>query len=282
MHLLKSFCVGVIALLATSLPAFAQARAGASPLDAAAGAVTLRCALWQRAGMDIPALYIKDGSDYKIFQLFEMMFQKEYKYRGPVPIAVYRKATEAEIAQRKAEGMKKSEQEYIPLFAINPKGMKDIGVILLPGKLENKPEKEILVFDWSEKAFPYGTIRIANFSRRGLMGQLTPQGSDKGETFKLKHGAFFTSEKLAEKRKIYELQLAASVNKKPQVIYSSAASFYGDARTMIFIIPDMTSKAGAEEAPKLDFRSIRDRKRVATSENKNSDKSAQKQERAAD
>lgn len=262
MNFVKSICLGLLALLATALPAFSQARSGAtSSLDADVGAVTFRCALWQRAGMNIPALYIKDGNDYKMIQLFEMMFQREYKYRGALPIGIYRKATEAEKEQRKAQGIKKSEQEYVPLFAINPRGMKDVGVILLPGKLENKPEKEILVFDWSEKAFPYGTIRIANFSRRGLMGQLTPQGEKKGETFKLKHGAFFSSEKLTAKRKIYELQLAALVNKQPQVIYSSAASFYGDARTMIFIIPDSKTKTLPDEAPKLEFRSIRDRKR---------------------
>lgn len=261
MKLFRNLFVGVLALLSFSIVADAQSRGRAvADDDSGYTAIRLRCALWQPVEK-LPALYFKEGREFKIFPLFVMAFQREYIYKGPTPIPVYRKATAEEVEQRKAAGVKKSELDYIPVFTIDPKGMRDIGVVLLPGKFEKKPAKEILVFDWSDRQFPYGTTRIANFSRRGLIGQLVPRGEKSGENFKLKHGAIFTSKPLTEKRKIYELQIAALVNKQPQVIYSSAAAFTADTRTMVFIIPAAGIKTTDDEAPKLDFRTIRDRKR---------------------
>ena len=258
------FLVSAALFFCVPAAAFAQSRGArsAAPDAAKVGSVTFRCALWQRAGTEVPMLYVKDGNGYKLLQLFEMAFQRSFEYRGPLPIPVFRKATEAEIEQRKAEGVKAADREYIPLFFINPRGMKDFGVIFLPGKFEKKPEREILVFDWSERAFPYGTIRIANFSRRGLIGQLTPKDEkDKAENFRLRQAGMFTSAPIGAKRKIYEIQLAALVNKEPKVVYSSAAAFFGDTRTMIFVIPAAGEKAAPGEAPKLDFRFLKDRRR---------------------
>ncbi len=263
---LKTLFFLVSAALCFCVPAevFAQSRGARSAAPAAAkvASVTFRCALWQRAGTEVPMLYVKDGNDYRLLQLFEMAFQRSFEYRGPLPIPVFRKATEAEIEQRKAEGVKAADREYIPLFFINPRGMKDFGVIFLPGKFEKKPDREILVFDWSERAFPYGTIRIANFSRRGLIGQLTPKDEkDKTQNFRLRQAGMFTSAPIGAKRKIYEIQLAALVDKEPKVVYSSAAAFFGDTRTMIFVIPAAGEKAAPGEAPKLDFRFLKDRRR---------------------
>lgn len=261
MRFLKILTIGAFAVLVAGTELFAQARVGGDPADTAS--VTFRCAWWQRPDGQQPPLYVKDGRDYKFLTLFEMAFQRGYEYRGVLPIPIFRKATEAEIEQRKAAGVKKADLEYIPLFAVNPRGMKDIGVILLPGKLENKPDKEMLVFDWSEKSFPYGTIRIANFFRRGLIGQLTPQGEDRGENFRLKHMEIFTSKPIGEKRRIYDIQLAAVVDKQPKVIYSSAAAFFPETRTMIFIIPKPGQKVQPGELPALEFRAIKDRRPVA-------------------
>lgn len=264
---MKRILVFILLLAALCVPAFAQSRGGARAGRAAAldepgtTQVILRCAYWQRpADKDAQKLFIKSGHEYRILPVLEMAFQYSIDYRGPVPIPVYRKATEAEIAARQAAGVKKTDLEYVPLFSINPRGMKDIGVVLLPGNLENKAEKDVLVFDWSEKAFPYGSVRIANFCKRRLMGMLKPQGDPEGETFALAPGKFFTSRPMTESDRIYELQLAALVNKEPKMIYSSAARFYGNARVIIFIVPKAGAKQTKEDVPVLDFRSIIDRK----------------------
>lgn len=265
---MKRVLVFILLLAALCVPAYAQSRGGARAGRAAAALdepgttqVILRCAYWQRpADKDAPKLFIKSGHEYRILPVLEMAFQYSIDYRGPVPIPVYRKATEAEIAERQAAGIKKADLEYIPIFSINPRGMKDIGVVLLPGRLENKAEKDVLVFDWSEKTFPYGSIRIANFCKRRLMGMLKPQGEPQGETFALAPGKFFTSRPMNEPDRIYELQLAALVNKEPKMIYSSAARFYGNARVIIFIVPKAGVKQTKEDVPVLDFRAITDRK----------------------
>ena len=257
------FLVSAALFFCVPAAAFAQSRGArsAAPDAAKVGSVTFRCAFWETP-KNPGKYFVLEDRKYKYLNILEMAFAREYVYRGPLPIPVFRKATEAEIEQRKAEGVKAADREYIPLFFINPRGMKDFGVIFLPGKFEKKPEREILVFDWSERAFPYGTIRIANFSRRGLIGQLTPKDEkDKAENFRLRQAGMFTSAPIGAKRKIYEIQLAALVNKEPKVVYSSAAAFFGDTRTMIFVIPAAGEKAAPGEAPKLDFRFLKDRRR---------------------
>lgn len=223
--------------------------------------VLVRCAFWERPKDMPPAFYIRSTKGYKMLPVFAMAFGAPVEYRGPLPIPVCRKATEAEIEQRKASGVKGNELEYIPLFSINPRGMKDIGVLLLPGKTEGKSEKEVLVFDWSEKAFPFGTIRIANFSGRGLIGQLMPRDGEP-EQFRLKNGGFYLSKPVNSERRVYGIQLAAMVNKKPEIVCSSNAVFRDSSRVMLFVIPK--SKRGPDEIPDVDFRSIKDYKKAET------------------
>lgn len=263
------FVILAFAALCVCVPAFAQSRGGASrgarggaaDFDPSAVSVTLRVAYWTKPeGKDAQKLYIKSGHEYHILPVLEMAFQYSIDYRGTVPIPVYRKATEAEMAAQKDAGVKKADIGFIPLFSINPRDMRDIGVILLPGKLENKPAGEVLIFDWSDKAFPYGSVRIGNFCKRRLMGLLKPQDEPQGETFALGPGKFFTSSPVKGNSRIYELQLAALVKKEPQIVYSSAARFYGNARTILFIVPKAGVPQPKDGVPVLDFRSIQEYK----------------------
>ena len=176
MKYFKYLLIGLLGLL-SALTAEAQARRGLGSATAT-DTVIFRCAYWEKPA-NAPQLFVKEGKDYVYLNVLKMAFARPYKYRGALPIPVYRKATPEEVAQRKSEGVKASDLEYIPLFTINPRGMKDIGVIFLPGALERKTEDTQLVFDYSEKSFPYGSIRVLNFSGRALLGRLVPQGDDK-------------------------------------------------------------------------------------------------------
>ena len=259
------FLVSAALFFCVPAAAFAQSRGARSAAADAAkvGSVTFRCALWQRAGTEVPMLYVKDGNDYKLLQLFEMAFQRSFEYRGPLPIPVFRKATEAEIEQRKAEGIKAADAAYVPVASINPRGMRDVGVVFLPGALEKKDEKLQLVFDCSEKNFPYGSIRVLNFSTRDLLGRLTPRGGE-AENFRLRHGSGFLSKPQEKEREIYDVRFAAIVNKKPKLVYSSGAAFFKSSRVLLFVIPaDPESAKNPNAVPELDFRLLKDYKPVA-------------------
>lgn len=256
----------VSAALCFCVPAevFAQSRGARSAAPAAAkvASVTFRCAFWQKP-KGMPELYVKSDGGYAALPVHVMAFSPKYSYRGPLPIPVFRKATEAEIEQRKAEGVKAADAAYVPVASINPRGMRDVGVIFLPGALEKKDEKLQLVFDCSEKNFPYGSIRVLNFSTRDLLGRLTPRGGE-AENFRLRHGSGFLSKPQEKEREIYDVRFAAIVNKKPKLVYSSGAAFFKSSRVLLFVIPaDPESAKNPNAVPELDFRLLKDYKPVA-------------------
>ena len=259
MKYFKYLIIGLLGVL-SAVTAEAQARRGGVPA-AETDTVTFRCAYWEKPA-SAPQLFVKEGRDYVYLNVLKMAFARPYKYRGALPIPVFSKATPEEVAQRKAEGVKAADLEYVPLLAINPRGMKDIGVIFLPGALERKTEDTQLVFDYSEKAFPYGSIRVLNFSGRALLGRLIPKDDEKkGENFRLKNREAFLSKPFDDERQIYEIQLAAVVNKKPTKVYSSAAAFYKTNRVLLFIVPaDSKSAKDPNGIPQLDFRMIKDQR----------------------
>lgn len=264
MKYFKYLLIGLIGLL-SAITAGAQSRRGVETVPASeTETVTFRCAFWEKPA-SAPQLFVKEGRNYVYLNVLKMAFARPYKYRGALPIPIFRKATQEEIAQRKAEGVKAADLEYIPLFSVNPRGLKDIGVIFLPGALEKKTDDAQLVFDYSEKAFPYGTVRVLNFSGRPLLGRLIPQNEEeKSENFRLKNRDGFLSKPFEGERRIYEIQLAAIVNKKPVKIYSSAAAFYKTNRVLLFIVPKDTQSAKDVNAiPKLDFRMLKDQRPLA-------------------
>ena len=264
MKYFKYLLIGITALF-FAVTANAQARRSGNSVPAAeTDTVTFRCAFWEKPA-NAPQLFVKEGRNYVYLNILKMAFARPYKYRGALPIPIFRKATPEEIAQRKAEGVKTADLEYIPMLSINPRGMKDIGVLFLPGAVEKQNENAQLVFDYSEKAFPYGSVRVLNFSGRALLGRLIPQGADdKAENFKLRNRDSFLSKPFEDARRIYEIQLAAVVNKKPMKIYSSAAAFYKTNRVMLFIVPaDGNSAKNTDGVPQLDFRMIKDSRPLA-------------------
>lgn len=237
--------------------AVAQSRGNAHD-DPSAVSVLVRCAYWERPESTPQTLFIKSRKGYRSLPVFTMAFGAPIEYRGPTPIPVCRKASEEEIEQRKAEGVKASDREYVPLFSINPGKLKNIGVVLLAEKSGVSAGRNMLVFDWSEEAFPYGTVRIANFSKQPLIGQLLPRDGET-ERFSLKDGGFYVSRPVGAERRVYGIQLAAMVNQKPEIICSTNAVFRDNSRVMLFVIPK--SKPKPSEIPDIDFRSIKDYKR---------------------
>lgn len=246
-----------------SVVTFAQAKP-VSPTEPAHAAVQLRIAYWQAPKGAPEVLYYRDGSKFVPFQIFQKAFLRTIEYSGAVPIAIFRKATAEEIEQRKhMPGMSKTEREYVPVFQIKTGALRDVGVLILPvEKLEDISENKVLIFDYSEAAFPYGSACIINLSRFNLLGQFSPKNQEP-QNFRLGAGKRFVSAPINERAVACELSLAAKVKgkEKPIVVYSAPALFFANKRSLIFAMATKTDELGV---PEFSICQITERRPVAT------------------
>ena len=263
--MLKKFALLALcaSLFAGSVPALnAQQRRARTTEDIEAArraTIVLRCTYWThaRSGEPVPPLFYRDGSDYLPFFITEMAFVKAYEYRGPLPFTLYRKATAEEIEQRKEQGAKKSELEYIPYAQIPiPEGMKDVG-ILIPGALGRaKPQ----VFNFDESFFPKGSVMVQNLTQTAFRMGFAPPKS-KAETAQpqsaeLQPGMFWITKPVKTKT---PLNVRVAVPAKDEesgwkTVYSSSGIFLPTTRSVIFAIP--SAKKADDGAPRVDFRQL--------------------------
>lgn len=253
--------------------AFAQSRGNAlSPSDPTNAEVRFRIAFWTTPKTPAPLLYVKDGKTYKPFQIYEMVFRETQIYRGPLPIVICRKASAQEAEARKnMPEIKKADIDYIPYFTINPHGLNDIGILVQGDNLENLSPKNIRIFDYREKTFPYGTLRIANFSGKELLCNMLPRGQEPIR-FKLKNQGEYITRNIGEGRQIFENQFAVRVGEGPRIIYSAGCVFYGDSRTLVFISRDTRNTASNTDVPHVFLRTIREVKPLDPEKERNNGK----------
>ena len=236
---LKTLFFLVSAALCFCVPAavFAQSRGARSAAPAAAkvASVTFRCAFWQKP-KGMPELYVKSDGGYAALPVHVMAFSPKYSYRGPLPIPVFRKATEAEIEQRKAEGVKAADAGYVPVFSINPRGMHDVGVLVLASDASGISENSVLVFNDAEGSFPLGAVRVFNFSGVSLLGRFSQGENGNAENFRLSRGGNHTFMPSSDIRTT-TLQIAARVGGKPEILDSCVVLLKRNAKTVLFIVP---------------------------------------------
>jgi len=238
---------------------FAQQATGTtSRLDPARATVRLRISYWETPKNAPDVLYYQDGTKFVPFQIFQRAFLKTVEYRGPAPITIFRKATAEEIEQRKqTAGLTKAEREYVPVFQIKTGGLRDVAALILPvEKVEDITEKKVIVFDYSEAAFPFGSICVMNLSRHNLIGQFAPKGQEP-QTFRLGAGKHFISAPIKERVQAYELSLAAKVKGEPTLVFSAPALVFSIKRSLIFAMSTKTDEYGV---PEYSFCQITERK----------------------
>jgi len=241
-----------------SQTAFAQQTTGTPRLDPVRATVRLRVSYWETPKNAPDVLYYQDGAKFVPFQIYQRAFLKTVEYRGPAPITIFRKATQEEVEQRKqTAGLTKAEREYVPVFQIKTGGLRDVAVLILPvEKVEDITEKKVLVFDYSESAFPFGSICIMNLSRHNLIGQFAPRGQEP-QSFRLGAGKRFISAPIKERVHAYELSLAARVKGEPTLVFSAPALVFSSKRSLIFAMSTKTAENGV---PEYSFCQITERK----------------------
>lgn len=249
---LLAFCV----LAFVGLPSFANAqqRGRLSNADESSrSTVVVRCSYWTQPGQTRKAqvLYYLNGRDYEPFFIADMAFVRAYEYRGPTPIPLYRKATEAEIAQRRAEGVSKSELEYIEVAKIPTKGLRDIGV-LIPGELtSSKP----VVLDFSESRFPLGSMMVLNMCPTPIQfGLAVPKNKPQTlppQAVQLSPGGLWTT-KAVKERTALDIRAAVPEGAGWKTVFSSAGVFHPGRRSVLFVME--SARKRSDGLPALEFR----------------------------
>lgn len=252
---ISCFVSCVLALIALPTFANAQQRGALSSSDESSHAtVVVRCSYWTDPGSErkTEPLYYLNGRDYEPFLIADMAFVRAYEYRGPTPIPLYRKATEEEIAQRKAEGVSKSELEYIQVATIPTKGLRDIGV-LIPGELTGK---NLQVFDFSEAKFPLGSMMVLNLCPAPIQfGLATPKNKPQTtapQAVQLPPKGIWVT-KAVKERTALDIRAAVPDGASWKVVFSSAGVFHPGRRSVLFVIPS-TKKKRDDGLPALEFR----------------------------
>lgn len=255
--------LAICALAFAGLPLVAQAQQRgrlASASEAKHTTVVVRCSYWTQPGQvrKTEPLFYLDGRDYEPFVITDMAFVRAYEYRGPNPMVLYRKASPEEIIQRQEEGFSKSELEYIPYAKIAiPEGMRDVGV-LIPGNIQTaKP----VVFDFSEKVFPQGSMMVLNMCKvpvqfglaapRSKAKLMAPQGVE------LPVGGRWITKAVKER---ISLNIRAAVPAKSEAsgwktVFSSSGVFRPTTRSVLFVLQSNAPKKGDDDGlPNLEFR----------------------------
>ncbi len=255
---LQVLIICTLAFAGTLSVAQAQQRGSANTREATAshGNVIVRFTYWIGTNVKEQEFFYKDGKDYKPLLITQMAFVKAYKYRGEIPMGVYRKATESEIAQRREQGIKGADLEYVEYAKVNiPNGIKDAG-ILLPGDLKTvKP----IVFDFDEKKFPQGATMVMNMSGMPVRGAFAEADNDEGaaktfndgkpQSFELKNGDRWVSTRVKDYT-ILDMRLAVPFSGDAsgwRMVFASSAVFHATTRSVIFVLP--SSKRQLEGRP---------------------------------
>ncbi|MCR5184053.1 MAG: hypothetical protein K6B46_05055 [Opitutales bacterium] len=242
---LKIFFVAALAATVFSSAVFAQQSRG-NASSAKAHGIIVRASYWQDArSKNQEALFYKDGRDYLPFMITQMAFLKAYAYSGPLPMMLYRKATAEEIEKRKEEGVPKSDLEYIEYAKIPLReGMKEVGV-LIPGDIRTATPA---IFDFSESAFPQGSLLFVNMSSKTIRGNIDLADRNDPDCGKYEMQNFEISPRgLARSREvsgraILEVKLATLLENVWKMTYSSQLILNPEMRSVVFIIPKKDKK----------------------------------------
>lgn len=246
-----------LAFAGTAVVSEAQQRLSSEEADHAN--VVLRCsyASPDTGKQNKEALFYKVGRDYKPFFITVMAFVRAYDYSGPLPFVLYRKATEQEMIQRKEQGVRGADLEYVPYTKISiPSGLNDVGVLIPGTLLGSKP----IVFDFNEKRFPVGSMMVLNMTKTPIQFGLAPKAK-KGETptmapqvVELPVGGRWIT-KSVKSRTILNIRAAVPASGEAsgwKVIYSNSAMFRETTRSVLFVLP--SEKVGEDGTPRLEFR----------------------------
>lgn len=258
MKKLKFTFFAVLAALVFGVPALAQSRGNAGTATSPTAPAAVRfCLTYWAYEQELPTkIYYKESPNsktYKVMKIGVMCFFKEFEYRGKFPMPIFRKATAAEIEQRKKEsGVKANDLEYIKIADIHSDGHSHFGVVLLPSKTPFSKESQ-LIFSLDEKAFPYGSYRIYNVSSRPIGLKIKSESAADYSKFTMRPGQAILSPKLSKEHERFDFEAYALIKNsagetQPKLIWKTIGFMKSDDRVCVFLAED---KRRSQETGKL-------------------------------
>lgn len=249
----------VFAALSLGVPAFAQSRGNAAANGVSARTAenaTRFCLTYWSYEQELPnEIYYKESpgsGSYKVMKIGVMCFFREFEYRGKFPMPIFRKATAAEIEQRKKDGVKARDLEYVKIADIHSDGLPHFGVVLLPSKTPFDKDSQ-LIFSLDEKAFPHGTYRIWNVSKHPIGLKIKAESDSDFAKFTMRSGQAILSPKLSKEHERFDFEAYALVKNaagetRPKMIWKTIGFLKSDDRVCVFLAED---KKRSQETGKL-------------------------------
>lgn len=197
------------------------------PIPPPAKTITLRCAYWIKPPQNTFDIYVRQDGKFQRCQLFELVFSQKLtpEIEKDGKVTVYRKA----------------DNDFVPIFSIDPCGMDNLAVVILPKFNPNAPDGAyVQLIDLEEKNFPKGSLKVVNWSMTDIDGDIVFRSTNIKQRFILKCGEFFVSEKLVKNRDICNLNFF-NPEKPTLPVYESAFSIFGENQTILFVLKNKES-----------------------------------------
>ncbi len=216
---------------------FALLCLGALPAPAAdtAKVESRHCALrfaWWNFPRKVPELALQMGRDRIPVSPNPMSLSNPIDYKGDVNAVLLKKVTTGETEK---DGKPKFAWVPYATIALSPTD-KDLGVLLIPNEVDDSCITR--TFDFGLEAFPYGTLKLVNFSRARIACSLD------GAVFMTEPGQTGQCPKKFEERTTASIAVAAlEADGQQRVLYSTKVILNKTFRTLFFIV----EKNGAED-----------------------------------
>ncbi|NBV78433.1 MAG: hypothetical protein EBR62_01010 [Verrucomicrobia bacterium] len=193
------------------------------------------CALrfaWWNFPRKVPELALQMGRERIPVSPNPMSLSNPIDYKGDVNAVLLKKVTTGETEK---DGKPKFGWVPYATIALNPTDT-DLGVLLLPNETDDTCFTK--TFDFSLETFPYGTLKLVNFSRARIACSL------EGSVFLTEPGQVGHCPKKFEERTTAAIAVAAlEADGQQKVLYSTKVILNKTFRTLFFIV----EKNGTED-----------------------------------
>lgn len=232
MHILKFFVAALFGA-AVILPAHAVAQKSATAQKAAAVPPGTKATLrfcWWTPPEEIPVLALVQEKEMVGISPDIMSLSIKTEYLGPPVVSVVRQVVGPERDKKGNPVL-----IWIPYASINlPKDGADLAVLLIP-----RPKGEVLtqVFDFSEEAFPYGTVQFINYTNAKVQARINQTVMQIPSRGRSRYPGQFTKRQPAN----FTLEVTEP-NEEPLLVASTTMVFFPNSRLLFFIIESPGAK----------------------------------------
>lgn len=198
---------------------------------------------WWAQPENPPELALQFEKSRQPFSPDTLGFSNPLEYEGEPAVVILRRHANGGVDSK---GKPIDTWEPYATFTLRPTD-DDLGVVLFENPAKNGAQ--VRLFDFSAEAFPYGSMRVVNFTRTKVLSSLG------GAAFAVEPGATARCPKTFTQRTRAHLAFAVQeADNSQHVLESSVVIFYPSIRAMAFVI----EKPGTEANERFHVQTITD------------------------